>query len=113
MAPIRIGFALLLYLAAQVLGQGTQFSTAIPEAEAAALAAIVEDDPSDVPLAKKKTLSPKYPLIFGRALPIPPVKQPKKLVTIISFKTFRLNKAKADYHQDHHKSSYRKRYLVL
>lgn len=77
MAPILAGSTLLLLLAARVLGQGQQFSIAIPNAEAAALAAIVEDDPSTLPLAKK-TLSPNYPLIFGRALPIPPVKQPKQ-----------------------------------
>jgi len=67
----------LLLFITKVLSQGQQFSSAIPDTEAAALAAIVEDDPTAVPFAKK-ALSPDYPLIFGRALPIPPVKQPKK-----------------------------------
>jgi len=77
--------ALLLLFAASVWGQ-SQFPSDIPDAEAAALAAIVEDGPSDIPFARK-SLSPNYSLIFGRALPIPPVKQPKKLVKTISFQT--------------------------
>ena len=81
MAPIFTSSALLLLLATSVVGQ-SRIPSAIPDAEAAALAAIVEDDPSTVPFAKK-ALSPKYPSMFGRPLPIPPVKQPKKLVTTI------------------------------
>ena len=49
-----------------------------PEAEKVALASIVEDDPADVvTLMAKDWESPEYPLIFGKALPIPPAKQPK------------------------------------
>lgn len=49
-----------------------------PADEAAALASIVEDDPNDIPAARKGDESPLYPLIYGRPLPIPPVKEPLK-----------------------------------
>lgn len=50
----------------------------IPPAEAAALAAIVEDEAPDVPPsgARKDNMSPQYDLVYRVALPIPPVKEP-------------------------------------
>ncbi|KAK0382877.1 hypothetical protein NLU13_8793 [Sarocladium strictum] len=44
--------------------------------EKAALDTVVEDNPNEVVKAMKKDESPEYPLIYGKALPIPPVKKP-------------------------------------
>ncbi|KAF7540160.1 hypothetical protein G7054_g1613 [Neopestalotiopsis clavispora] len=58
-----------------------KFDSAIPPEEAQALSQIVEDDPNDVFRIAKSGESPEYPLIYGVPLPIPPVKQPKKIIT--------------------------------
>ncbi|KAM0813349.1 putative Bilirubin oxidase [Seiridium cardinale] len=57
------------------------FDSNIPPEEAAALAQIVEDDPNDIFIVQKSDESPEYPLIYRVPLPIPPVKQPKKVIT--------------------------------
>lgn len=49
-----------------------------PDEEAAALEAVVEDEAGTVFKALKKDESPAYPLIYGKPLPIPPVKEPLK-----------------------------------
>lgn len=56
------------------------FTYDIPPEESAALEAIIEDDPSDVFRLFKDWESPEYNLIYRNPLPIPPVKQPLKLV---------------------------------
>lgn len=51
----------------------------IPPAEAAALAAIVEEEPADSPHLEGRDTnkpSPQYDLIYQVELPIPPVKEP-------------------------------------
>lgn len=67
-----------------VKAQNSSFSethvSEIPESEVVTLAQIVEDDPGDVFTLQKDWLSPEYALIYKVALPIPPVKEPTKLV---------------------------------
>ncbi|KAK6219064.1 hypothetical protein LQW54_002566 [Pestalotiopsis sp. IQ-011] len=63
------------------LSCGQTYKSNIPPEEAAALSQIVEDDPNDVFRIQKDGESPAYPLIYAVSLPIPPVKQPKKVIT--------------------------------
>lgn len=58
-----------------------RFVAKIPTQESAALKAIVEDTAPAPVLAKGDEddwESPVYTQVYGKALPIPPVKQPKK-----------------------------------
>ncbi|KAJ8124292.1 hypothetical protein O1611_g9350 [Lasiodiplodia mahajangana] len=52
----------------------------IPAEEALALSQIVEDEPT-VSIAKGKEISPPFDLIYRVELPIPPLKQPKQVIT--------------------------------
>ncbi|KAI0447314.1 Cupredoxin [Xylaria telfairii] len=53
----------------------------IPPEEADALSKVIEDEEPTFFAAKGKQVSPVYPLIFRTPLPIPPVKQPKQIIT--------------------------------
>ncbi|KAI1841538.1 hypothetical protein JX265_013503 [Neoarthrinium moseri] len=76
----RLGwFAMASCLMAGTLGQ--TFDSNVPPEEEAAIAAVVQDDPGDIVSIMKSDESPEYPLIYKVALPIPPVKQPKKVIT--------------------------------
>ena len=52
--------------------------------EQAALDAVVEDQAGGVLKALKKDESPEYPLIYGKALPVPPVKEPLRYDALTS-----------------------------
>lgn len=75
--------ALALYLSLKGAQAMPKYELDIPEAEAAALAAIVEDDPANDlqrrslanDLQRRSPLSPAYTL-FQAPLSIPPVKEP-------------------------------------
>lgn len=54
-----------------------RFFSEIPKEEEAALAAIVEDSPTDDVALRKGGESPNYPL-YSAALPIPPLAQVKQ-----------------------------------
>lgn len=66
--------ALALYLSLKGAQAMPKYELDIPEEEAAALAAIVEDDPAN-DLQRRSPLSPAYTL-FQAPLSIPPVKEP-------------------------------------
>nr|BCF79764.1 manganese(II)-oxidizing enzyme [Sarocladium strictum] len=57
-----------------------EWTLANPDEELAALEAVVEDEAGAVVKALKKDESPEYPLIYGKPLPIPPVKEPLKVI---------------------------------
>ncbi|KAI1259278.1 Cupredoxin [Xylariaceae sp. FL1019] len=74
--------AVVACLAAGGIAQ-TVYEEKIPAEQAVALSQIVEDEP-DVTTLKdgvKDQISPEFPLIYQVALPIPPVKQPKQIIT--------------------------------
>ncbi|TPX07925.1 uncharacterized protein E0L32_010380 [Thyridium curvatum] len=74
-ATLALGLSILPWSLAK------NITKAIPAKEAAALAAVQEDTPETFSAKKGGSLSPDYPLIFKVALPIPPVKQPSKVIT--------------------------------
>ncbi|KAI8635383.1 Cupredoxin [Xylariaceae sp. FL1651] len=69
-------------LCAGTLAQQT-LESQIPPEEALALSQVVEDEaPMTIAAqAKGKSISPDFPLIYQVPLPIPPVKQPKQVIT--------------------------------
>ncbi|GAP83355.2 putative bilirubin oxidase [Rosellinia necatrix] len=72
--------ALVSCLCAGTIAQRT-LEYDIPADEAAALAQVVDDDDSTFSAARKGDESPEYSLIYRKPLPIPPVKQPKQIIT--------------------------------
>jgi hypothetical protein len=78
---LRVAFGLSLLANAigvgAVIERPAKYTDEIPEAEKAALASVVEDNPDDIVRLFKDWESPEYPLIYRQALPIPPVKEPK------------------------------------
>lgn len=75
--------AILLSFALPILGQSSpasnQFTSEIPQSEAAKLSQIVEDEPINTPANARKggADSPAYTL-YSSQLPIPPVAQVKQ-----------------------------------
>ncbi|KAI1338635.1 Cupredoxin [Xylariaceae sp. FL0016] len=67
-------------LCAGAVAQQT-FESQIPAEESAALSQIVEDDPGETVHITKDDESPPFPLIYKVPLPIPPVAQPKQVIT--------------------------------
>jgi hypothetical protein len=68
-------FTLLLeLLAGHVAAQEWAYDN--PSQEKAALDSVIEDKHEEIVKAMKKDESPEYPLIYGKSLPIPPVKEP-------------------------------------
>ncbi|KAI0022963.1 Cupredoxin [Xylariomycetidae sp. FL0641] len=67
-------------LCASTLAQ-EPYELAIPPQEAVTLSQLVEDDPGKIVHVTKDGESPPYPLMFQVPLPIPPVAQPKQIIT--------------------------------
>jgi bilirubin oxidase len=73
-----LAFLLAVPTLGQVAKPPSRFASEIPKAEAVALAGIVEDDPNNLPAARKgDDESPAYTL-YSVPLPIPPVAQVKQ-----------------------------------
>jgi bilirubin oxidase len=84
MATTFVRVALGLVLFTGTLAQN-RLSSAIPASEASALAKIVEDTPPSFRTSSSSNwVSPEYKQIYANPLPIPPVKQPKQYVHLVS-----------------------------
>ncbi|KAI0523776.1 Cupredoxin [Xylaria bambusicola] len=71
--------AMVSCLCAGAIAQRTLEYTNPPEEEIAIAQALDEDEP--ILVARKSGISPEYSLIYKKPLPIPPVKQPKQIIT--------------------------------